>query len=71
MTTTLSRPSRWARTLNWLKRFDEAVNFDSTQYTFDRVNALQQELTTLKSRIDRLEAGPEQISSDSGTQATA
>lgn len=52
MTTTLSRPSRWARTLNWLKRFDEAVNFDSTQYTFDRVNALQQELTTLKSRID-------------------
>lgn len=69
MTATTSRPSLWTRTLNWLKRFDEAVNFDGTQYTFDRVNALQQELTTLKSRIDRLEAHSEQIPSD--TQAAA
>ena len=55
MTTITSRPSRWARTLNWLSRFDEAINYDSTQLTFDRVNGLQSELAEFRTRVERLE----------------
>jgi hypothetical protein len=57
--------------VNWLSRFDEAVNFDSTQYTFDRVNALRRELTTLKSRVERLEVESDQVPGDSSTKVAA
>lgn len=56
MTTTTESPSIWTRSLNWLKRFDEAVSYDSTQYTFDRMTAMQVDLNKLTSPLERLEA---------------
>lgn len=55
MKTKVSSKSFWANALNWLLRLEEAVSYDSTQYTFDRMTSLQRELKSLTVRLERLE----------------
>jgi hypothetical protein len=64
MNTSSQPPSLWTRTLKWLKGFDEAVNFDSSQYTYDQLRGLQQEVSALTFRVQKIEA-----SSDSCAKA--
>ena len=55
MTAIDSQLSFWARTSNWLNRIAEVADYDSVQFTYDRVNQLDKELTELKTRIAQLE----------------
>ncbi|MFT6989021.1 MAG: hypothetical protein ACJASL_000987 [Paraglaciecola sp.] len=55
MSTTDSKLSLWTRTSSWLSRIAEVADYDSVQFTFDRVNQLDKELAELKSRIEQLE----------------
>ena len=71
MTTTTSQPSLWARTSNWLSRFDEAIDYDSTQLAFARVTGLQHELAELSTRVKQLEKISATTSSLAATQAAA
>ena len=71
MTTTDSQLSLWARTSSWLTRIAEIADYDSVQFTFDRMNQLDKELAELKTRIEQLEKQPTTESSPPATQAAA
>lgn len=55
--------SFWARAWNWILLFDEGLNYDSTQYTFDRMKGLQNQIDLLTQRIEQLEQDSESIRS--------
>ena len=58
---TINNPSTsfWARAWNWILLFDAGLNYDSTQYTFDRMKGLQQQIDVLTQRIEQLEKDSE------------
>ena len=51
--------SFWARAWNWILLFDDGMHYDSTQYTFDRMKGLQQQIDSLTQRIKQLEKNSE------------
>lgn len=55
MTAIDAQLSLWARISSWLSRVTELADYDSVQFTFDRVEQLDKELAELKSRIEQLE----------------
>ncbi|WP_299489345.1 hypothetical protein [Acaryochloris sp. IP29b_bin.137] len=63
MTTNNSATSLWARVWNWLLLLDAALNYDSTQYTFDRIKGLQDQIDLLTLRIEQLEQDSESMRS--------
>ena len=71
MTTTDSQLSLWARTSSWLTRIAEIADYDSVQFTFDRINQLDKELAELKTRIEQVEKQPTTESNLPTTQAAA
>lgn len=63
MTTNNPKRSFWTRAWNWLLLFEEGLNYDSTQYTFDCMKGLQDQIDLLKQRIEQLEQDSESIRS--------
>jgi hypothetical protein len=52
MTTIDSQLPLWDRISSWLRRVAEVADFDNVQFTFDRINEMDNELTQLKIRIE-------------------
>lgn len=71
MTSSTSLPSIWVRIIDRISKIDEAVNFDNTQNTIDRITVLQQELMTLNARVAQLETDLPQNPGDNNSQVAA
>jgi predicted nucleic acid-binding Zn-ribbon protein len=71
MTTIDSQLSLWDRISSWLTRVAEIADYDSAQFTLERINELDKELTQLKTRIEQLEKEPATGSNFSTTEAAA
>jgi hypothetical protein len=71
MTNTDSQSSLWTRVSYWLTRIADTFDYDSVEFTFDRMNELNKELTELTTRVQQLESKQTNKSSNTATQAAA
>lgn len=55
MTNIDSQPSLWSRMSYWLTKIADTFDYDCVDFTFDRMNELNKELTELRTRVQQLE----------------
>ena len=71
MTNTDSESSVWTRVSYWLTRIADTFDYDSVEFTFDRMNELNKELTELKTRVAQLENDATTNPSNTATKVAA
>ena len=64
MTTTTKQQNVLVRAWNRFTQIAEAVDYDSTQYTYDRMASLQAEFVDVKVRVTELEANHNKTASE-------
>lgn len=64
MTTLTRKESAWARIWNKFAQFAAVMDYDSTQYTYDRLAGIQEDLNAVKQRVEKLETRRDDVASE-------